>query len=518
MSEHIHPGPHPDAEQLNAFIEGVLPEHERLESLAHLAECSRCRQLVFLAQEPAPMPVAAESAPAWKSWFRLAPVFSAALAGVICVAVFLHLHHAAKTPAPIEVSTVETPRPLVAPAPIQQPSAPLKPASPKPATRQAPVVQSQPAAAAPEARAQAPSSTIAMGSAIGGALPSDALRYQIKPSSSQGFGQGASQSYESAANDQAETKKSLNINGRPIAPDADANASGAALAAAPAAAPAPSRPANMNAAQLPQLPINGRNVSPIAAMTADDSFRSRDPLRLRIEHNHGPAGNLSEVTGSVVDPSGAIVPRAMVTLRRSAEAVSNKATTDASGRFTLAAVPAGQYEVRIAAPGFETVSQQIELQPRDLALLAPVLPIGAASQTVEVSSATAEMATESQAINGYISGGVMKAKRDRTLADKLSTVTSVSIGDRTLTLDPTGQLFLSRDGGKHWQAVKPVWQGRASRLALLPEPLPASATQSQRTIAGTAAPAPPVSPKSFQLTTDAHVVWVSEDGVHWRLR
>ena len=95
MSEHIHPGPHPDADQLNAFIEGVLPEHERLSSLAHLAECSRCRQLVFLAQEPAPVFAAAKTAPVWRSWFRLVPVFSAALAGVVLVAVFLHLHHAA---------------------------------------------------------------------------------------------------------------------------------------------------------------------------------------------------------------------------------------------------------------------------------------------------------------------------------------------------------------------------------------------------------------------------------------
>ena len=517
MSEHIHPGPHPDADQLNAFIEGVLPEHERLESLAHLAACSRCRQLVFLAQEPAPMPVAANATRVWRSWFSLVPVFSAALAGVVFVAVFLHLHHAAKTPAPIEVSTVETPRPPIASAPIQQSPAAHKTASQEPATRQAPVVQSQQAAAAPGAGVQAPSSTVAGVSSIGGALSADALRYQVKPPSSQGFGQGVNQSYESAASDQAEAKKSLNFNGLLTTPDPNANASGAVIASAPTAAPASPQQTTMDAAQLQQVPINGRNVNSIAALS-DDSSLSRGPLRLRIEHNRGPAGNLSEVSGAVIDPSGAVVPGAVVTLRRPTEAVGSKATTNASGRFTLTAVPAGQYEVQITASGFATVSQQIELQPRDLALLAPVLPVGAASQTVEVSSATADLATESQPINGTIIGGDMKMNGNRALADKSSAATSVSIRDRTLTLDSAGQLFLSRDGGKHWQAVKPVWQGRASQLGVLPEPLPSAATQSQNANVNAEAAAPVVSPKTFELTTDAHVVWISEDGVHWRLR
>jgi len=64
MSEQLHPGLHPDADSLNAFIEGVLPEHERLQCMAHLAECSRCREVVFLAHEPPPAPAASAPTPA----------------------------------------------------------------------------------------------------------------------------------------------------------------------------------------------------------------------------------------------------------------------------------------------------------------------------------------------------------------------------------------------------------------------------------------------------------------------
>ena len=72
MSERLHPGVHPDADSLSAFVEGVLPEHERAECLAHLAECSRCREVVFLAQGApvAPAAPALVPTPARQRWFR----------------------------------------------------------------------------------------------------------------------------------------------------------------------------------------------------------------------------------------------------------------------------------------------------------------------------------------------------------------------------------------------------------------------------------------------------------------
>ena len=44
MSDQLHPGVHPEPDSLNAFIEGVLPEHERLACMAHLADCELCRR------------------------------------------------------------------------------------------------------------------------------------------------------------------------------------------------------------------------------------------------------------------------------------------------------------------------------------------------------------------------------------------------------------------------------------------------------------------------------------------
>ncbi|HMG87956.1 MAG TPA: zf-HC2 domain-containing protein [Terracidiphilus sp.] len=99
MNPTIQPGMHPDAESLTAFAEQVLPAAEREEILAHMSDCSRCREVVFLAQQAAvedqPAPVAAAvDAPnrprtSWFNW-KWAWIPAAACAGLIGVAVVQH--------------------------------------------------------------------------------------------------------------------------------------------------------------------------------------------------------------------------------------------------------------------------------------------------------------------------------------------------------------------------------------------------------------------------------------------
>src|SRR5207248_3783314 len=90
-------GAHLDADSLSAFVEGVLPEHERAQCLAHLAECSLCRAVVFQAQEPLPAVVVSTPVAPWRRWFAPVPVLSAAAAAcIVVIAVSLYLNYAAK--------------------------------------------------------------------------------------------------------------------------------------------------------------------------------------------------------------------------------------------------------------------------------------------------------------------------------------------------------------------------------------------------------------------------------------
>jgi hypothetical protein len=108
------------------------------------------------------------------------------------------------------------------------------------------------------------------------------------------------------------------------------------------------------------------------------------PTNLTIEHDRGPMNNRAEITGSVVDPTGAIIPNATVTLSG-----GRQTTTNAQGQFTFAALPAGTYEITIESPGFVTLRHtNIALKPRDHAILTGTLNVGFVSETVEVAAET----------------------------------------------------------------------------------------------------------------------------------
>src|SRR5689334_830191 len=69
------------------------------------------------------------------------------------------------------------------------------------------------------------------------------------------------------------------------------------------------------------------------------------------------------ITGTVLDPAGAVVPGAKVTARNAANGSSFETPTTGTGDFTLASLPAGKYEVSVEATGFKkTTHESVEVQ------------------------------------------------------------------------------------------------------------------------------------------------------------
>ena len=60
----------------------------------------------------------------------------------------------------------------------------------------------------------------------------------------------------------------------------------------------------------------------------------------------------ANLSGTVTDPSGAVLSGANVTARSVDTGFSRTAVTDSAGRYQLVALPVGRYEVRTTKDGF----------------------------------------------------------------------------------------------------------------------------------------------------------------------
>src|SRR5437588_13062623 len=97
------------------------------------------------------------------------------------------------------------------------------------------------------------------------------------------------------------------------------------------------------------------------------------------------------VSGSVVDPNGATVPNATVTIANSITGYKRTATTDADGNFRFTDVPPNNYQLTVSATGFSSANQTLNVRTAVPITLKVPLEVSSASETVTVASNAAQM-------------------------------------------------------------------------------------------------------------------------------
>lgn len=110
-----------------------------------------------------------------------------------------------------------------------------------------------------------------------------------------------------------------------------------------------------------------------------------------------------EMSGYVVDPSGAVIPYARVTIT-SDTGVSRSATTDAQGRWVVAAMPSGNFKAKVEMTGFRTGVFNLNYDSNRPSMYDFPLSIGGIAETVEVTAQTAQVQTENASIGGPVRG------------------------------------------------------------------------------------------------------------------
>ena len=102
------------------------------------------------------------------------------------------------------------------------------------------------------------------------------------------------------------------------------------------------------------------------------------------------------ITGAVTDSTGAVVPDATVTATNAATSIATERKTSSAGLYTIAPLPVGVYSVTVKANGFKVMKQEnLTVNALAQTVLNPVLAVGAATETVTVSTAPPVLDTES---------------------------------------------------------------------------------------------------------------------------
>src|SRR5687767_5156125 len=108
------------------------------------------------------------------------------------------------------------------------------------------------------------------------------------------------------------------------------------------------------------------------------------PILLSCTFLFGQAQSTSgDIRGSVVDPSGAAIANAKVTVTDPDRGITRTTTSNNDGAFAVPLLPPGRYRLRAEAPGFSVkILEGIEVRVGDT--LAIAVPMAVGQVTAEV--------------------------------------------------------------------------------------------------------------------------------------
>jgi hypothetical protein len=116
------------------------------------------------------------------------------------------------------------------------------------------------------------------------------------------------------------------------------------------------------------------------------------------------------LTGTVKDPSGAVIPNATVTLTSVDTGQTRTTMTGGDGVYHFSLLPPGNYRVRIESSGFKPVEvPSVTIAVTETEVLDRNLEVGAQAQTVTVEGEVENIQTASSALGTVVNTRSMEA-------------------------------------------------------------------------------------------------------------
>jgi len=140
-------------------------------------------------------------------------------------------------------------------------------------------------------------------------------------------------------------------------------------------------------------------------------------------------GSSTSLTGTVVDPTGAVVPNAVAEIRNPVSGFERTATTDSAGKFSIPNIPFNPYHLTVTGPGFSPYSQDVDVRSIVPVTVSITLEVKGSSETVTVEGAGEDLLEKTSTFHTDV---------DRGLFDKMPLESRSSSVSSLVTLSSPG--------------------------------------------------------------------------------
>lgn len=188
------------------------------------------------------------------------------------------------------------------------------------------------------------------------------------------------------------------------------------------------------------------------------------------------------ITGTVTDPSGAVIPGATVTIKNLATGVVTTSQSNSDGSFVAPGLNVGTYSVSIAKEGFATYTESgVELHPTVTASVNGTLKAGGASAAVSVNASTVQVETATMENSSSVDAAAtanlpLNGRNYQGLASLMPGVQNTAAGTALGTGGRATSNVISVNGlgqNKTFYALDGVWNentGNMAQTSVVPNP------------------------------------------------
>jgi len=123
----------------------------------------------------------------------------------------------------------------------------------------------------------------------------------------------------------------------------------------------------------------------------------------------GQVGGTATISGRVTDASNAAVPNATLTIKNTATSATQTVQTDEQGRYSVADLPIGPYQLTISKAGFQNaVRNGLTLTVGAAPVIDVQMTVGQASESVTISAEVSQVETTTSAVSSLVNQTQMR--------------------------------------------------------------------------------------------------------------